>query len=188
MMGGYRGSYSNGDTNNCSYINPENSPTSGTRLTIEQAQSNLEEYLTSESDLALVEVMEFESNFYGVVVEKESGRGAMELLVDPFSGLVYPEHGPNMMWNEKYGHMGSWYSTSGKSLNLDEARAKAQEALDKEIPGAVIEGMGIEFYGYFTFDYAIDDTVAGMLSVRNNGQTWLHDWHGSFFAEVELDE
>lgn len=188
MMGGYRGSYSNGPDNNCPYIAPDNGSASGTRLTIEQAQSNLEEYLVSESDLALVEVMEFESNFYGVVVEEDSGRGAMELLVDPYSGAVYPEYGPNMMWNEKYGHMGSWYSTSGNALTLDEARAKAQAALDNEIPGAVVEGMGIEFYGYFTFDYTIDDTIAGMLSVRSNGQTWLHNWHGVFIAEVELDE
>ncbi|MHB0922764.1 MAG: hypothetical protein ACYC3H_02205 [Bellilinea sp.] len=188
MMGGYRGSYSNSPNNNCPYITTDNGPISGTRLTIEQAQSNLEENLVSESNLALVEVMEFESNFYGVVVEKDSGRGAMELLVDPYSGAVYPEHGPNMMWNEKYGHMGSWYSTSGNALTLDEARAKAQAALDKEIPGAVVEGMGIEFYGYFTFDYAIDDTIAGMLSVRNNGQTWIHNWHGNFIGEVELDE
>lgn len=188
MMGGYRGSYSNGPDNNCPYNAPDNGSTSGTRLTIEQAQSNLEEYLTGEPDLVLVEVMEFDSNFYGVVVEKDSGRGAMELLVDPFSGVVYPEHGPNMMWNEKYGHMGSWYSTSGNALTFDDAMAKAQAALDNEIPGAVIEGMGIEFYGYFTFDYAVDDTVAGMLSVRNNGQIWLHDWHGRFIAEVELDE
>jgi len=60
--------------------------------------------------------------------------------------------------------------------------------LDKEIPGAQVEGMGIAFYGYFTFDYAIDGQIAGMLSVHNNGQTWLHTWHGDFLTEVELTE
>jgi hypothetical protein len=29
--------------------------------------------------------------------------GAMELLVDKSSGAIFPEYGPNMMWNLKYG-------------------------------------------------------------------------------------
>ncbi len=188
MMGGYRGSYSNGSSGSCPYLNPNSGATSGTRLTIDQAQANLEDYLANDPNLKLAEVMEFENNFYGVVVEKETGRGAMELLVDPFSGTVGPEHGPNMMWNEKYGHMGGWYSTSGNELTLDEAKAKAQAALDNAVPGAEVEGMGIEFYGYYTFDYTVAGKIAGMLSVNTNGQTWIHDWHGAFINEIELDE
>src|SRR3972149_6768039 len=34
-----------------------------------------------------------------------TGIGAMEVLVDPVTLAVYPEHGPNMMWNLKYGMM-----------------------------------------------------------------------------------
>lgn len=188
MMGGYRGSYSNGADGSCPYVNPNGGSTSGTRLTIEQAQANLEDYLANDPNLELAEVMEFQNNFYGVVVEKETGRGAMELLVDPYSGSVFPEYGPNMMWNEKYGHMGGWYSTSGNGLTLEDAKTKAQAVLDKDVPGAVIEGMGFEFYGYFTFDYAIDGKITGMLSVNDNGQTWIHDWHGAFINEIELDE
>lgn len=187
MMGGYRGSTANGANVGCPYINPNGGPTTGTRLTLEQAQDNLQDALASDSNLELVEVMEFERNFYGIVMEKDTGRGAMELLVDPYSGTVYPEHGPNMMWNEKYGHMGGWYATSGTALTLDEAKTKAQAALDEDVPGAVVEGMGIEFYGYFTFDYAVEGEIAGMLSVHTSGQTWIHDWHGGFIAEVELD-
>lgn len=188
MMGGYRGTYSNDDNGSCPYDNPNGASTSGTRLTIDQAQANLEDYLANDPNLKLAEVMEFQNNFYGVVVENQTGRGAMELLVDAYSGSVGPEYGPNMMWNEKYGHMGGWYSTSGNDLTLDEAKAKAQAALDKDVPGAVVEGMGIEFYGYFTFDYTIDGKIAGMLSVNTNGQTWIHDWHGAFIDEIELDE
>lgn len=188
MMGGYRGSYSNGSGDSCQFYAPGDGSTSGTRITISQAQTSLEEYLGNEPGLELGEIMEFEYNFYGVVLEENTGRGAMELLVDPYSGAVHPEYGPNMMWNEKYGHMGSWYSTSSNPLTFDEAKTLAQAELDRQIPGAVIEGMGIEFYGYFTFDYTLDDEIAGMLSVNNNGQTWLHDWHGPFIAEVELHE
>lgn len=188
MMRGYWGSTANNSTNSCPFINPNGSAQTGARLTIEDAQARLETYLAGDSTLELAEIMEFEQNFYAVVLEKDTGRGAMELLVDPYSGLVYPEHGPNMMWNEKYGHMGGWYATTSESLTLDEAKAAAQLALDEQVPGAEVEGMGIAFYGYFTFDYAVDGQIAGMLSVHNNGQTWIHTWHGAFISEVELAE
>jgi hypothetical protein len=29
-----------------------------------------------------------------------------EVLIDKYSGVVFPEMGPNMVWNVKYGHMG----------------------------------------------------------------------------------
>ena len=188
MMGGYRGSTPDNAANACPFINPGNPDQSGTRLTIEEVQAKLEAYLVDDSNLELAEIMEFEQNFYAVVLEKDTGRGAMELLVDPFTGSIYPEHGPNMMWNEKYGHMGGWYATTGGTLTLEEAAAAAQADLDQEISGAQVEGMGIAFYGYFTFDYSIDGQIAGMLSVHNNGQTWLHTWHGDFISEVELAE
>ena len=113
MMGGFRGSTADNAANSCPFINPGSADQSGTRLTIEEVQAKLKSYLADDSDLKLAEIMEFEQNFYAVVLEKDTGRGAMELLVDPFSGSIFPEHGPNMMWNEKYGHMGGWYATTG---------------------------------------------------------------------------
>lgn len=50
-------------------------------------------------------VMEFTNQFYVAVKEQGSGRGAFELLIDRYTGAVYPEPGPNMMWNTQYGHM-----------------------------------------------------------------------------------
>lgn len=188
MMGGYNRSTPDNSANSCPFVNSNGTAQTGARLTIEDAQARLETYLAGESNLELAEIMEFEQNFYAVVLEKDTRRGAMELLVDPFSGSVYPEHGPNMMWNEKYGHMSGWYATTGGTLTLDEANAAAQTALDEQVPGAQVEGMGIEFYGYFTFDYTVDGQIAGMLSVHNNGQTWVHTWHGVFISEVELAE
>src|SRR4030042_456250 len=72
------------------------------------------------------EVMECSSNFYAVLQEKETGRGAMEILLDPYSGAVSPEMGPNMMWNTKYGPMGG--RTAGiNPLTLEQARSLAQK-------------------------------------------------------------
>jgi hypothetical protein len=56
-------------------------------------------------DLKVTEVMEFANNYYAEVREKDTGIGAMELLGDKVTGQVYPEPGPNMMWNAKYGMM-----------------------------------------------------------------------------------
>jgi hypothetical protein len=56
-------------------------------------------------DLEVTEVMEFANNYYAEVEEKDTGIGAMELLINRPGNRVYPEPGPNMMWNTKYGMM-----------------------------------------------------------------------------------
>src|SRR5215208_5283699 len=56
-------------------------------------------------DLEVSEVMEFQNNYYTEVKEKNTGIGAMELLINRPGSRVYPEPGPNMMWNNKYGMM-----------------------------------------------------------------------------------
>jgi hypothetical protein len=76
-------------------------------LTVEQARSAVESYLAGlqNDDLALEEIMIFANNAYAIVVEKSTSIGAFELLVDPVNESVFPEYGPNMMWNLKYGMM-----------------------------------------------------------------------------------
>jgi hypothetical protein len=187
MMGGYRAPAPNSSGSACPFTNDSNAKQTASRLSMDEARTRLEDYLAGDDTLQVAEIMEFQNNFYAVILEKDTGRGAMELLVDPYSGQVSPEYGPNMMWNEKYGHMGSWYAPGTGSLTLDEARTLAQSALDEQIPAAEVEGMGIEFYGYFTFDYTVNGQNAGMLSVRNDGQSGVHTWHGDFLSEVELD-
>jgi hypothetical protein len=49
--------------------------------------------------------MEFTNNYYAEVEEKDTGIGAMELLIGRPGSRVYQEPGPNMMWNTKYGMM-----------------------------------------------------------------------------------
>lgn len=76
-----------------------------TPLTVDQAKAAAEKYLANldNSDLKIAEVMIFNNNAYVVVKEASTGNGAFELLVDSGSEPAYPEHGPNMMWNLKYG-------------------------------------------------------------------------------------
>jgi len=187
MMGGYggyrmgpgmMGGYAQGIPNNA-----------GTRITMDRAIQQAENYAASSgTGLQVAEVMEFQNNFYAVVIEEGSGKAAFEILMDPFTATVFPEPGPNMMWNVKYGHMGSGASTEN-TISLDQAREYAQKALDSQIPGATVEEDGYSFYGYYTFDYRLNGQIAGMLSVNGfNGQTWFHTWHGSFISEKELEQ
>ncbi len=164
---------------------------SGQRISVDDAVASVQKYLKNDSaDLKISEVMEFQSNFYVLVTETQTGRGAMELLVDPYSGAVTPEFGPNRMWNLKYGPMNRMMGTtaSENTLTKDEALTRAQAALSQKYPGATVNEDGINFYGYYTFDYSIDGQVAGMLSVNGlDGQVWLHTWHGDFISEKEID-
>ena len=151
--------------------------------------------------------MEFSSNFYVIVAEKSTGIGAFELIVAR-NGIVYPEPGPNMMWNTKYGHMvsaggygmmGSWGMMGGwggpaytppagpsSQLTRDQARRILQTWLNQAFPGTKAEA-GMPFYGYFTFDFERDGKAAGMASVNAfSGQVWYHTWHGTFIQERDL--
>ena len=94
MMGGY--GYNNSDL---------------TPLTVEQATAAAEKYLANleNDDLQIAEVMIFDNNTYILVEEKSTGIGAFELLADSVSQTAYPEHGPNMMWNLKYGGLNHQY-------------------------------------------------------------------------------
>lgn len=53
--------------------------------------------------LVLDEVEAYTQNFYGQFKERSTGRGAIQVLVDRYSGRATPEMGPNVMWNTKYG-------------------------------------------------------------------------------------
>lgn len=161
----------------------------GNRITLDQAVEKATAVVDQlGSDLQVTEVMEFQNNFYAAVTEKSTGRGAFELLVDPYSGSVSYEPGANMMWNLKYGHMRNGLTiTQDNTVSLSDASSLAQKALDAKVKGATVESTGIEFFGYYTFDYQVDGKIAGMLSVNGtDGQVWLHSWHGEFISEKEI--
>lgn len=55
-------------------------------------------------DLRVGEIIQFERNYYAVLLERDGDR-ATEVLVDPESGATWLEYGPAMMWNTRYGMM-----------------------------------------------------------------------------------
>jgi hypothetical protein len=191
MMGGYRSGTS-------SNVKP---------LTVDQAKQAVEGYLNglNNSDLELKEIMIFDNNAYARITEKSTGIGAMELLVDPASLSVFPEYGPNMMWNLKYGFMGGAGGMMGggsgmmnnrnitpgsvsstMTVTSDQAVNIAQKYLDQQFPGYKAATDPDPFYGYYTIDILKDGKPTGMLSVNGfSGQVFLHTWHGTF---IEISE
>jgi hypothetical protein len=169
---------------------------SSTPLTLDQAIEAGNLYLAAydNPDLTLTEVMEFTENFYAEVEEESSGIHAFELLINRYSGAVYPEPGPNMMWNTRYGHMGgmlgwgSWQAGS-TSVTAEKAVSLAQEWLHQYQPGTSAAEKADAFYGYYTIHVLKDGKVYGMLSVNSyTGEVWYHTWHGNFVGMKELEK
>jgi hypothetical protein len=164
---------------------------SGQPLTsIDDARQAFQGYIeaTGNPDLTLDEVMQFQLNYYAIVNEQSTGHGAFELLADPQTGTVFPEFGPNMMWNTKYGHMTWWWGQQPgeQTVNADQATQIAQQWLDQNQSGSTSEATPDIFPGYYTLHTLKDGTITGMLSVNAyTGQVWYHSWHGAFVASQE---
>jgi len=170
---------------------------------IDQAIEVAQVYLSSlgNPDLVLTEIMQFTNHFYGEVGERSTGIGAFEFLIDPVTGAVHPEPGPNMMWNTKYGHMSGWGSMGGMMgsyafgeptaempVGSEQARQIAQQFLDSYLPGTIVDGEVDTFYGYYTIHVLQGGQIYGMLSVNGyTGQVWYHGWHGQFLGMRELE-
>jgi len=162
----------------------------------EQVEEIAERYVSSTrgDKLKVAEIMEFGNHFYGQAREETTGRYAFEFLIDRYSGRAYPEPGPNMMWNEKYGHMGRGFmGLFGSRANPDpmtispsEVVVRAQEFLDQNARGLQADDHVDAFYGYYTLHTLRDGQVVGMLSVNGyTGQVWVHTWHGVYLGTLD---
>jgi hypothetical protein len=175
----------------------------GDTLTLDEAIAIAEAYIAAQNDsnLALGEVIQFSNNFYAEAVEVESGHPAFEFLIDPATGAVYPEPGPNMMWNLRYGMhagggmMGQWSTPAGTddgttlTVSPEQARQSAQQFLDNNYSGLTAASEADTFDGYYTFEVLQGENIVGMLSVNGyTGQVWVHTWHGDFVTSTEADE
>jgi hypothetical protein len=160
-------------------------------------------------DLEVAEVMEFANNYYAEVRGRDTGTGAMELLIDKGTGQVYPEPGPNMMWNTKYAMMaggrgmggmmgqndsvmggmmgGSYQANPDEEMTIGSERATeiANDYLSRVSPDTRA-GEAERLYGYYTLHTEKDGKITGMLSVNGySGEVWYHSWHGPFVAMQE---
>lgn len=173
-------------------------------ISLADARTAVENYLTSldNSALAVGEIMIFDNHAYAQIVDQEAGRGAFEVLVDAGTGAVYPEPGPNMMWNTEYGMMGNagnfgmmgmmgnlgYAPDAEASVTADKAIELAQAYLDAYLPGKTAGDTADPFPGYYTLHVLENDEIVGMLSVNAyTGQVFLHHWHGDFIEMAGED-
>jgi hypothetical protein len=166
MMGGMMGFY----------------PATATPLAKSDAQQRLVSFAAAFGpDVKVADLTPFASNYYAQLVDG-SGNGLAEVLVDRYTGAVYPEPGPNMMWNTRWGMQAS----AGAAMQYDQAAAQklAEQFLTGYLPGAgVLEGTA--FPGYYTFDFG-RGRLEGMLSVNAaTGEIWVHTWHGPALEEEQ---
>jgi hypothetical protein len=172
-------------------------------LSLSEASEAVNTFLTNlnDSNLELGEVMIFDNHAYAQIIEKDSGIGALEVLVDPATKAVYPEMGPNMMWNLKYGMMAGYggygmmgrfgYNLPGQaapgevSAEMPVTSARAVEAAEAYLDAYVDSNLDADehadpFYGYYTLHVNRAGETIGMLSVNGyTEQVFLHTWHGN---------
>ncbi len=159
-------------------------------INLDDAVKAFKDYVERQgSNFELIEVMEFQHNFYAAVKEKSTGIGAFELLLWRGNGRITPEPGPNMMWNLKYGSMSRYSGTYNPSIDEEKAKEIALASLRKLFSGHEVDvEEAIPFYGYYTLDYSVDGKITGMLSVNAfSGNVWYHTWHGYFISMKEVE-
>ncbi|MCL6087408.1 MAG: hypothetical protein M1475_03265 [Actinobacteria bacterium] len=164
-------------------------------ISFEKVKSAVEKYLNDIGlqNVKVKEIMEFSNNYYIETIEEKTGFGAIELLFDKTSGAIFPEYGPNMMWNQKYGMMNSGFAGNQyeNNMRIDEQKAieLANNYLSKVSQNEFAGDEGQKFYGYYTIDTVNSDgAVVGMLSVNGfTGQVWYHSWHGTFIEMKEYE-
>jgi hypothetical protein len=144
-----------------------------------QARQALDQYAAScGAGVKVDDVMAFASNYYGSLVDA-SGHGYLEVLVDRFTGAVYPEP-QSMMWNTTSG----MHTNQGNAkYDQNAARQLATTFLASYLPGVAVTDAN-SFPGYYTFDFGTDTAhPVGMLSVNAaTGEVWVHTWHGPALA------
>jgi hypothetical protein len=166
----------------------------GTTLSIANADTIAQKYVTSigNTNLEVKHVEEYTNNFYVQVNDKNTGTGAFELLINKYTGSIYPEMGPNMMWNTQYGMMRGGIldgiygpSTTFLPVTTSQATTDAQQYLTTYLSGTTT-GDVATFSGYYTIEIVNGTTPYGMLSVNGySGQVWYHTWHGAFIQELQ---
>lgn len=158
---------------------PESKP-----VTQEEALRNMQSFAQQYgSEIKVEDFMAFSSNYYGVMKDASSNQYIAEVIVDRYSGSAYPEPGPNMMWNTRYG--AGREQAGNVSYDMASSKKLAEEFLTGYLPESQIMESH-EMPGYYTFDFGRQE-IEGMLSVNAySGQIWVHTWHGSYLGEMNV--
>lgn len=129
------------------------------------------------------------SPYYLVLREKNQKKAAFGLMFDPVRGVVYPEYGPNMFWNQRFGMafmMGWNQETAREPINKKTALANAEEFAHNN--GLTVKNEGYQFSGYYSFYLEDKNQPLGLVSVNSySGEVWVHNWHGNLIEIIDIE-
>ena len=135
------------------------------------------------------EIIKFR-NGWEIEVLDAQGAVVFEFIVDPSNGNVFPEMGPNMMWNTRFGMggqgmigggmMGQWGRVRAGtpfSISEEQARDIVQDYIEKNNLNADIEEVEIH-PGYWEMHLVPDGLLLWQIDVNGyTGAVWLETWH-----------
>lgn len=164
----------------------------GVPITSNKTLEIIEKYLkkTNNDDLYPRRLFEYNTHFEVELKEKETERGAFELIIDKFNGRVYPETGPNLTWNGKYGFNGNYFGLQpAMPIKVGDALQTVGDFIKRTSPELKIEGDVSEYYGYYEFHITLEGKLAIEANVNGfTGEMWIENWHGSLLREVSVDK
>ncbi len=144
-------------------------------ITLSDATSAVETYIAglNDSNLSVGEVMVFDNHAYAEIVETDTGIGVAEVLIDPVTGSVSPEMGPNLMWNQKYGMMGGGFGGMMGGFGFDAMSGSADapgSMMDDTLPTDTLSAdMPVSATDAVKIAQAyLDNYVPGNLTVEDN--------------------
>lgn len=168
----------------------------GQRITIDQVEELVKDYLRDNSNLRAEEIIEFANDFYVRFSEKDTGINAFVALVHPYNGRLYPGHHPDKYWNTEYRGESYRLSRDGgepldwpsgpMTITEEQAWNDAQRFIERHLPEGRA-GAVERFYGYYTIPVLIFEDVIGLLSINGyTGDVCYEACHGSLIDRVDL--
>ncbi len=163
---------------------------SNEKINLETQRDNVDEHIKRiDENLVISDIFVFEdSDYYFSIMEEDTGLGAMELLVSPYTGDIYPELGPNMMWNLKYGmHSDNiGYDMYGRSHMMGGRGMKGRSSYNPNyyIDNENFEGntIGIEDAQNIAKDYVKPQASEG-YTISEGG----HEFYGYYTFHIEKE-
>lgn len=162
------------------------------KLSVDQVMGIINDHIKGYgSNLQVSDIFVYkDSDYYVSVEEKDTGRGAMELLVNPYTGEIYPEYGPSMMWNEKYGgynrygmHRGNGMH-GGYGMMGDERWNMMDKAPQYNYKNRNITNPLGREQAIIIADNYVKDRAGDEFSVTGTG----HEFYGYFTFHIELGD
>ncbi len=167
----------------------------GQRITIDQVEELVKNYLRDNSNLRAEEIIEFANDFYVRFSEKDTGINAFVALVHPYNGRLYPGHHPDKYWNTEYrdeavdvtsNRVTSDMGSSPMTVTEEQAWNDAQRFIERHLPDGQA-GAVERFYGYYIIPVLMFEDVIGLVSINGyTGEVCYEACHGSLIERVDL--